>query len=139
MGCWEYNDHSLSWGTTCINSLTLTASQSLCFWFQISCQTVQILKQKIIKIYCTIKASGQNSSVGSMLDWYHGGCGFKSRQGRGFFRSTFELQYMQLAWQSIRMFPSVWKDIIVRRCGFLIRQPTNSPSWCTWLAVSMLR
>ena len=41
--------------------------------------------------------TSQDSSVGSVLDWYHGGCEFKSRQERGFFRSKFELQYLQPA------------------------------------------
>ena len=46
---------------------------------------------------CHLGQYSQDSSVGSALDWYHGGWEFKSRQERGFFRSKFDLQYMQPA------------------------------------------
>ena len=36
--------------------------------------------------------SSKDSSVGSMLDWYHEGCGFKSRLRIGISKSEFELQ-----------------------------------------------
>ena len=57
--------------------------------------------------------SSQDCSVGSVLDWYHGGLGFKSWQGRGFFQPEFELQCIQLARQNKRMSPSVRRVIIV--------------------------
>ena len=38
--------------------------------------------------------SSQDSLVGSALDWYHRGRGFKTLQGRGLFQSEFELQYI---------------------------------------------
>ena len=79
------------------------------FWFL---QIFFDISQKFWRCIILAKLSSQESSVGRAFDWYHRGCGFKSQQGKGFFWSKFEMQFMQLARQSIGMSPFVWGVLI---------------------------